>query len=170
MKSAVLMTLLSSFLYFSNFAFGAPSPLGFELGKAKFKEVKEKIQLKKIEDTCSEQRVYHFSKLGLDQLNGFKNGFFCFDNNEVLQGVMLNMNNGEFDFLFHSLSEKYKVIRSENYKETKVAVFADGDSTIVLMPDSSNSNQIVVFYATKILRNIKEKCDDKLHGKQKKLL
>lgn len=171
MRIGIKITFLGIFLNLATSVLAVPSPLGCELGKAKIQDVKKKYNLTKVHEhyPCSDQNIYEFKSSSLPDLNGFKYGVFSFDNNDVLQAVMLFVDKNEFDVLFESLSEKYKLSHHKKEQSGEKAIFVDGSFTIGLFPDSTSRDLIFILYTSESGNKINQRCNNKMKERKNKV-
>lgn len=157
-------------MVYSYSIFANPTPLGFEIGKTKIADVKARIDIEKGTDICEGLQTYscykNLNNLGLD---GLRTANFTFDKKGVLQSVNLLLESNQYNSVFNSLANKYKLFHQSNNHLGKAALFVDGNCSIGLN-SPPNTEVIGLQYISKTIEPLIKKCFQKSSEKPNKLL
>ncbi len=111
------------------------APLGFAIGKATLKEVKDGVpggaKLSN-EGTNRYSKGPMFKAQGRAfDIGGLQDVWFVFDEREVLVGVQMTMAKNDFDHVYQNLAGKYRLVRKDiPFVGNKSARFQQGDIVI----------------------------------------
>lgn len=145
-----------------------PAPFGLEIGKATLKDLKAAGHSIIYSDkSLWDGMIYKVDTTSLG-LEGLQEASFIFNDQEILQAVLLVMNKDHFSFMLNSLSEKYKLVRKDiPFVGNRQARFSKGHCVIDMdSPHLSFSFEIA--YMTKEFEEIyKKKRQHKVDQKEK---
>lgn len=144
-----MIKLISSFLFLTIFSFANPTPLGFEINKATFSDVKKEFpeyKEKGISKFSNGKVIYlHGEKY---KKKGFYRATFIFSNNDVLWAVILFPTGLSDKETSRVLQEKYKLVEkveispfNKEYEE----IYSYGNTKIIFYRENY-SNELVYIY------------------------
>lgn len=141
----------------------APSPLGFELGKAKLEDIEKRFKIQKwdLAGPCNEIKMsYDILNHSLSNLPGLEKAWFTVDKDNIVQGFSMTIQRSQLESVSKSLSEKYKFVKEGKLSSCKQLFFSDGDCEIVLVWNYDNlSSSINVYYKSPIDLKLQKQCE-----------
>lgn len=125
------------------------SPFGLELNKATIKDLQSKYEILNITRKPTRETLISISPAVLD-LRGLKASIFIFDQQNILQSVLLTMDKSHFNEMYKILSEKYKIDeRLVPSAGDKYASFSYKDSFIKIVAPHLDFD-LKIIYITKL--------------------
>lgn len=144
--------------------FAAPSPLGFELGKAKLEDIEKEFKLRKMyssdDNPCNEiEKSYSILNYSLSDFPGLESAWFSVDKDNIVQSFSITIQRCQLESISKSLSEKYKFVKEGKCFGCKQLFFSDEGCQILLVwtPENSSSS-INIYYKSPIDLEIRKKC------------
>ena len=156
-------------------AWAAQNPLGFEINKANYNEVKKTYQGQETGiNKFSNGPMYKVSGRNID-MDGLKEVVFTFNQQGILQYVQLTFNNkNKFDELANQLATQYKMTTKQRpHVGNRYAEFKNGNSTIMLEAPHMSFDTTLTYLSNNFLsayKNISNNEEQQRKVKQKSML
>ena len=164
MMLRMIVFLCIVFLKVISTVFAAPSPLGFELGKAKLEDIEKEFRIRKWHssdnDPCNGINTsYDILNHSLSNFPGLVSVWFRVDKDNIVQGFSMTIQRRQLESISKSLSEKYKFVKEGKCFGCKQLFFSDEGCEILLVwtPENSSSS-INIYYKSPIDLEIRKKC------------
>lgn len=126
-----------------------PEPLGFQIGTTPYQKVKAGVASYNFKysgkNKWNNGPMYE-SKQNTFGIDGLKNVTFIFDDDKMLDALMMKMNKNKFDAVYNYLNSKYILIsKTIPYVGDKYVKFKKGNSVIIIEAMHMSFEMIVVY-------------------------
>lgn len=170
MKKLFLMLTLLPILCWAD-----PAPLGFEINKAHYNEVKKAYRGQETGiNKFSQGPMYRIPAQNID-MAGLKDVVFTFNHQGILQYVQMTFNSkNKFDELASQLASKYKMTKKQRpHVGNRYAEYHNGNSKILLEAPHMSFDTTLTYVSNQFLKayqNISQNEEQQRKNKQKSML